>query len=43
VLSIPNDPLLLGAVAYTQFAQFDAAAPGLVPLTFSGGGIVVIH
>ncbi len=43
VLSIPNDPLLLGTVVYTQFTQLDAATPAIVPLTFSGGGIVVVH
>jgi len=42
-LPIPNDPLLLGAVVYTQFAQLDATTPAIVPLTFSNGGAVVVH
>lgn len=41
-LAVPFDPLLLGAVLYTQWAQFDAATPASVPLTFSNGGIVVV-
>ncbi|MFY9341258.1 MAG: hypothetical protein WAT39_02130 [Planctomycetota bacterium] len=41
-LAIPNDPLLTGAVVYTQWAQFDGASPAAVPLTFSHGGIVVV-
>ena len=42
VLSIPYDPLLIGAVVYTQFAQFDPTSQATVPLTFSGGGIVAV-
>jgi hypothetical protein len=42
-LAIPNDPLLLGAVVYTQFAQFDPATPAIVPLSFSNGGAVVVY
>ena len=41
-LGIPNDPLLRGAVVYTQWTQLDPGAPGTVPLTFSNGGIVVV-
>lgn len=41
-LNVPNDPLLAGAVVYTQWAQFDAGSPAVVPLTFSHAGAVVV-
>jgi hypothetical protein len=41
-LTVPADPLLAGAVVYTQWAQLDAGSPAIVPLTFSHAGAVVV-
>jgi hypothetical protein len=40
---VPNDPLLVGFVAYVQWTHLDAASPASVPLVFSNGGILVVH
>ena len=42
-IPIPNTPVLLGSVVYSQWAQVDAASSASLPLTFSGGGAIVIH
>jgi hypothetical protein len=42
-VAVPNDPLLVGFVAYVQWTHLDAASPDSVPLVFSSGGILVVH
>ena len=40
---VPVDPALRGTVLYTQWAQFDPNSPATLPVSFSDGGIVVVH
>jgi hypothetical protein len=42
-LIVPFTPSLRGTVLHTQFLQADMGSPAIVPLTFSGGGAIVIY